>query len=92
MYYTVSVPDHVEFGGRTAEEGLESLLHATHPNISNTQPRPPRYFTERIVLTTHNETVDELNHSILAMFSGVTHTFTAMTKLSMRLRKARTLC
>ena len=82
----------MKFGGRIAEEGLESLLHATHPGISNPQPRPPKYFTERIILTTHNEKVDELNHSILAMFSGMTHTFAAMTMLSMRLRKARALC
>ena len=69
------LPDHVKIGGGTAEEGLRSLLHATYPGISNPQPRPPRDFAERIILTTRNETVDELNHSILAKFSRVTHTF-----------------
>ena len=52
---------------------MERFLHATHAVISNPQPRPPKYFTERITLTTQNDTVDELNHSIPAMFSGVTH-------------------
>lgn len=70
--YTMSLPDHMKIGGRTAEEGLESLLHAPYPGISNPQPRPPMYFTERMILTTCNETVDELNHSILAKFCGVT--------------------
>ena len=79
--YTMSLPDHVKVGGRTAEEGLERLLHATYPGISNPQPRPPGYFTERTILTTRNETVDELNHSILAKFSGVTHTFAGYDKV-----------
>ena len=36
---------------------------------------------ERTVLTTHNETVGELSHSILAKFSGVTHTFAGYDKV-----------
>jgi len=54
---------------RTTEAGLQILLHAAYPGISNSQPRPPRYFT---IHTIHNEIVDELNHSMLAKFSGVT--------------------
>jgi len=73
--YTTSLTDHVRVGGSRAEEALKSILDATYPGISNPQPRPPGYFTERTILTTHNETVDELNHSTLAQFSGVTSTF-----------------
>ena len=79
--YTMPLPDHVKIGGRTAEGCLESLLHATYPGITNPHPRPSRYLTEMTVLTTHNETVDELNHSILAKFSGVTHTFAGYDKV-----------
>ena len=85
--YTMPLPDHVKIGGGTAEEGLESLLHATYPGISN--PQSPRYFTERTILATSNETVDELNHTILAKFSGVIHTFQVMTRLCMRLRNSK---
>ena len=62
-------------------------MHATYPDISDPQSRPSRYFTERTILTTHKGTVDGLSHSILTKFSGVTHTFAAMTRLSVRLRK-----
>ncbi len=58
---------------------MESLLHATYPGISN--PQSPRYFTERTILATSNETVDELNHTILAKFSGVIHTFAGYDKV-----------
>jgi len=44
-----------------AEEGLKSLLHALYPGISNPQPRPSRYFTERTIFITCNETLDGLN-------------------------------
>ena len=79
--YTMSLPAHVKIGGRTAERGLENLLDATYPDITNPQPRPPVYFTERTILTTCNETVDELNHSILGKFSGVTCTFAGYNKV-----------
>ena len=65
----------MKIGGRIAEEGLESLLHGTYSGISNPQPGLPRYFTERTHLTTHNAMAGELNHSILAKFSGVMCTF-----------------
>ena len=45
------------------------------------QPRPSRYFTERTFLTTHDAMADELNHSILAKFSGVIHTFAGYDKV-----------
>ena len=77
----MSLPNHVKVGGRTVEEDSESLLQATYPGISNYQPRPPGYFTERTILKTCNETVDELNHSILAKFPGVTHTFASYKKV-----------
>ena len=65
----------MKIGGQTAAGALEQFLIATYPGISNPEPRPPVYFTERTILTTHNETVDELNHIILAKYPGVTHTF-----------------
>ena len=79
IYYITSWS--CEIGGRIAEEGLESLLHGTHSGISNPQPRPSKYFTERTLHTTHNSMADELNHSILAKFSGVTHTFAGYDKV-----------
>ena len=79
--YAMPLPDHVKIGGQTAEEALERFLLATYPGISNPGPRPPGYFTERTILTTRNETVDELNHSILAKCSGVTHTFVGYDKV-----------
>ena len=63
---------------RTTEAGLQIILHAAYPGISNSQPRPPRYSTIHI---THNEIVDELNHSMLAKLSGVTHTFAGYNKV-----------
>ena len=72
---------HVKIGGQTAEGALEQFLIATYPGISNPEPRPPGYLTERIMLTTHNETIDELNHSILAKCSGVIHTFVGYDKI-----------
>ena len=74
MEYNISLPNHVNIGGRIAEEGLESLLHRTYSGISNPQPGPARYFKERTHLTTHSAMADELNHSILAKFSGVSCT------------------
>ena len=76
----MSLPDHVNIGGRTAEGGLESP-HATYPDISDSQPRPSRYPTERTTLTTHNGTMDGLSHSILSQFSGVTHIFEGYDKV-----------
>ena len=64
-----------------ASRGTENLLDATYPDISNPQPRPPVYFTERTILTTCNETVDELNNRILGKFSGVTCTFAGYNKV-----------
>jgi hypothetical protein len=29
------LPDHVQVGGGTAEEGLENLIYPTYPGISN---------------------------------------------------------
>jgi len=58
----------------------ENLLDTTYPDTSNLQPRPPVYFTERTILTTCNERVGELNHSILGKFSGVTCTFAGYNK------------
>jgi hypothetical protein len=75
------LPPHVKIGGGAAEEALENLLQATYPGVSDPEPRPPGYFTERAILTTRNDTVDELNHSILAKVSGVTHTFTGYDKV-----------
>ena len=80
MEYTMSLPDHVKISGRTTEGGLESP-QATYPDISDPQPRPSRYFTERTTLTTHSEIVDGLSHSILAKFSGVTQTFAGYDKV-----------
>ena len=67
-------------GQPRGQGGLESL-HATYPDISDLQSRPSSYFTERTTLTTHNETVDGLSHSILAKSSGVTHTFAGYDKV-----------
>ena len=38
------------------------------------QPRSPKYFTDRMTFTAHNEVVDELNTALLqSSLSGVTH-------------------
>jgi hypothetical protein len=60
---------------------LGEFLHGTYSGISNPQPGLSRYFTERTLLTTHNAMADELNHSILDKFSGVTHTFAGYDKV-----------
>jgi hypothetical protein len=57
--YTMPLPPHVKIGSGTTEDALESLLQTTYPGISDPEPRPPGYFTERATLTTCNETLDE---------------------------------
>ena len=54
---------------------VEGLQRKAWRVFSNPQSRQSRYFTEKVTLTTHNEIVDELNHSILAKVSQVIHTF-----------------
>jgi hypothetical protein len=33
--YVMPLPDHVQVGGGTGEEGLENLIYPTYPDISN---------------------------------------------------------
>src|SRR5258706_5271549 len=76
--YTMSLSDHVKIGGGTAEEGLESLsmqLTQVFPILSH------QGTSQRGQSLLLDETVDELNHTILAKFSGVTHTFAGYDKV-----------
>ena len=57
--------------------------------VSPTLARSQRYFTERTILTAHNEMVDELNIVILSKFSGVTHTFAGCDRVVHESGKAR---
>ena len=66
------------------------VLHGTYSGISTPQPRPPRYSTERTLLTTHNDMVDELNHTILAKLSGVTHIFAGYERVAHETQERQT--
>src|SRR5258706_270247 len=61
--------------------GLLVVLQCSGEGTSGRFSQWLRKAAERTILTTCNETVDELNHTILAKFSGVTHTFAGYDKV-----------
>jgi len=66
----ITLPPHFH----CAENTLDSLLDAIYPNV-HMPGNSDQYFSERIILSTMNKTVNELNETVLERFPGVAQTF-----------------
>jgi len=78
--HSIKLPQHMHITG-TPEQRLENLIAASYPDISDPHPKPPEYLTARTILSTHNETVDEINHLLLSRFPGQVVRFSAFDKV-----------
>jgi len=66
----ISLPDHF----CCAENSVDSLIDAIYPGI-HIPNHPDQYFSERIILSSMNKKVNELNATVLAKFPGPVRLF-----------------
>jgi len=59
------------------ENTVEALTHHIYPGLSNLQLNPPpyEYFSDRMILSSRNDDVDDLNNTMLNTFPGEEQTF-----------------
>jgi hypothetical protein len=68
--YNIILPDHFH----CPENTVDSLIDTTYPDLY-TPNHPDAYFSERIILSTMNQAVNDLNSTILARFPGPARVF-----------------
>jgi hypothetical protein len=66
----LSIPDQY----CCAENSVDSLINSIYPGI-HTPNHPDQYFSERIILSSMNKKVNELNATVLAKFPGPVRLF-----------------
>jgi ATP-dependent DNA helicase PIF1 len=64
----------------TPQNTLESLIDLIYPNIAE-QPKPDSFFLDRTILSTTNDSVDEINTYILNRFPGEETTLLGFDKV-----------
>jgi len=60
---------------RLEENTVDGLIQHIYPGLSHLQPPLHQYFSERIILSSHNDDVDDLNSLMLNSFPGKEHIF-----------------
>src|SRR5712671_7702192 len=69
----ISLPDHF----CCAENSVDSLIDAIYPGIYIPN-HPDQYFSDRIILSSMNKKVNELNATVLTKFPGLVRLFTSI--------------
>jgi hypothetical protein len=67
----VHLPDHF----KCPENSVPSLINAIYPDIHDPQRHSDQYFSERTILSSRNDDVDDLNAYILHKFPGQQRVF-----------------
>jgi hypothetical protein len=57
------------------ENTVQALINHIYPGLSQLQPPLHQYFSDRIILSSRNDDVDDLNNLMLDSFPGVDHIF-----------------
>jgi PIF1-like helicase len=63
---TINLPDHF----KCPENSVTSLIDTIYPGIYDQAHHSDQYFSERVILASKNDDVDDLNHHILHKFPG----------------------
>ncbi|THH13908.1 hypothetical protein EW146_g6362 [Bondarzewia mesenterica] len=62
---SIKLPANIKMVDNT----MDGLINALYPEIAG-GPKPDHYFLDHTILSSKNDTVDDINHSILAQFPG----------------------
>jgi PIF1-like helicase len=68
---SIELPNHF----KCPENTVASLIDTIYPGISDHAQQLDQYFSERVILSSKNDDVDDLNHSILQKFPGEERVF-----------------
>jgi hypothetical protein len=68
---TINLPDHF----KCPENSVTSLIDTIYPGIYDQAHHSDQYFSERVILASKNDDVDDLNHHILHKFPGQEQVF-----------------
>jgi len=60
---------------RLEENTVQALINHIYSGLSQLQPSPHQYFSDRMILSSRNDDVDDLNNLMLDAFPGDKHTF-----------------
>ena len=60
---------------RLEENTVQALINHIYPGLSQLQPSLHQYFSDRMILSSRNDDVDDLNSLMLDTFSGEDRTF-----------------
>jgi ATP-dependent exoDNAse (exonuclease V) alpha subunit len=67
----IDLPDHF----KCPQNSVDSLIDSIYPGIYDQAQHSDQYFSERVILASKNDDVDDLNHHILHRFPGQEHIF-----------------
>jgi PIF1-like helicase/Helicase len=67
----ITLPDHF----KCAQNTIHSLIDTVYPGIYNQANHSDQYFSQRVILASKNDDVDDLNHHILSKLPGQEHVF-----------------
>jgi hypothetical protein len=67
----IELPDHF----KCPENTVASLIDSIYPGIYDPAQHSDQYFSERVILASKNDDVDDLNHHLLSKFPGQEQVF-----------------
>nr|XP_027108614.1 uncharacterized protein LOC113728258 [Coffea arabica] len=77
----VQIPKHLVIPYNTEEQSLNELIHAVFPDLKSCSQEDLSW-TNRAILTTKNEFVDDINNTLIEEFSGNTSEYISRDKIT----------
>ncbi|KAI7743226.1 hypothetical protein M8C21_009806, partial [Ambrosia artemisiifolia] len=65
----IRIPDDMTIPFTTKENSIQQLINAIYPSLPGNNT-PTEYITSRAILTTRNDSVDEINERMIEVFEG----------------------